>query len=207
MFTAVYGMKSDNQFVNTLEDQIRERGAMSKIVSDCAQVEISKRVIDILRVLCISSWQSEPHQQQQNPAERCYQTVKGMTNTLLDRSGSPAYTWLLAMMYACFILNYSYCASISAVPSQLLTGSTPDISPILRFYWWQTVYYKVDDSDFLSDSRELCGHFVSIAEPLPSKSAQMTLTKSFIDPTYVLLAWKWSITSALIHFVGSLDRL
>ena len=164
MFTDVYGMKSDNQFVNTLEDQIRERGAMSKLVSDCAQVEISRRVIDILRALCISSWQSEPHQQQQNPAERRYQTVKRMTNTLLDRSGSPAYTWLLAMMYACFILNFSYCASISAVPAQVLTGSTPDISPLLRFYWWQTVYYKVDDSDFPSDSRELRGHFVGIAE-------------------------------------------
>ena len=164
MFTDVYGMKSDSQFVITLEDHIRDRGAMSKLVSDCAQVEISKRVIDILRALCISSWQSEPHQQQQNPAERRYQTVKGMTNTLLDRSGSPAYTWLLAMMYACFILNYSYCASIKAVPAQILTGSTPDISSLLRFYWWQTVYYKVDDSDFPSDTRELRGHFVGIAE-------------------------------------------
>ena len=56
MFNDVYGMKTDSQFINTLEGQIRERGAMSKLVSDCAQVEISKRVIDVLRALCISSW-------------------------------------------------------------------------------------------------------------------------------------------------------
>ena len=164
MFNDVYGMKTDSQFVNTLEDNIRERGAMSKLVSDCAQVELSKRVLDVLRALCISNWQSEPHQQHQNPAERRFQTVKRMTNTILDRSGSPASTWLLAMMYICFVLNHTYCSSIKAVPIQKLTGSTPDISPLLRFYWWQPVYYKLDDSDFPSDSTELRGRFVGIAE-------------------------------------------
>ena len=94
MFTSVYGMKTDSQFVNTLEDNIRERGAMSKLISDCAQVEMSKRVLDILRALCISSWQSEPHQQHQNPAERRFQTVKRMSNTPLDTSGSPPTIWL-----------------------------------------------------------------------------------------------------------------
>ena len=126
---------------------------MSKLISDCAQVELSKRVLDVIRSLCISSWQSEPHQQHQNPAERRFQTVKKMTNTLLDRSGSPASTWLLAMTYVCFLLNHLCCASIKGIPAQYLTGSTPDISPLLRFYWWQPVYYKVDDSCFPSNTR------------------------------------------------------
>ena len=97
MFTDVYGMKTDSQFFNTPEGCIRDRDAMSQLLSDSAQVEVSKRVLDILRALCIGDWQSEPYQQQQNPAERRYQNVKRMTNTLLYRSGSPAYTWLLAM--------------------------------------------------------------------------------------------------------------
>ena len=54
-------MKSDKQFANTLEDNIRTRGAMDKLISDRAQVEISKRVLDILRALFIDDWQSEPH--------------------------------------------------------------------------------------------------------------------------------------------------
>jgi hypothetical protein len=42
LVTDVYGMKSEKQFVNTLEeDNIRERGAMSRLLSDRAQVEIS----------------------------------------------------------------------------------------------------------------------------------------------------------------------
>ena len=106
---------------------------MSKLLSDCAQVEISKRVKDILRALCISSWQSEPHQQHQNPAERRYQTMKGMANIFLGHSGLPVYIWLLAVMYACFILNYSYCTSIKAFPAQVSNESTPDISSLLHF--------------------------------------------------------------------------
>ena len=40
----VYPMHSSKQSVNTLEDNIRFRGAMSKLISDCAQVEISKKL-------------------------------------------------------------------------------------------------------------------------------------------------------------------
>lgn len=49
----VYGMGSDKEFVNTLEDVIRKRGAMDKLISDSAKVEISNRVKDILCNLII----------------------------------------------------------------------------------------------------------------------------------------------------------
>lgn len=38
----VYGMKSDKRFFNSLEDNIRKRGSMSKLISDSAQSEINK---------------------------------------------------------------------------------------------------------------------------------------------------------------------
>ena len=130
----IVGMKSDKQFVNTLEDNIRKRGAPTKLVSDRAQVEISDKVKDILRALCIGDWQSEPHQQQQNPAERKFQTVKRMTNTVLDHTGAPASTWLLCLMYVCFILNLAASASLGGHnPIFVGTGQSGDISPLLRF--------------------------------------------------------------------------
>jgi len=129
MVCDVYGIKSDKQFVNTLEDNIRERGAPTKLVSDRAQVEISEKVQDILRTLFIGHWQSKPHQQHQNPAERRFQTVKTTANTILDCSGAPASTWLLCLLYVCFLLNHTFCAAINMVPLQHATGSTVDISP------------------------------------------------------------------------------
>ena len=61
----VYPMKFGIQFVNTLEDNIRRRGAMDKLLSDSAKTEISKKVMDILRVYHISNWHSEPYHQNQ----------------------------------------------------------------------------------------------------------------------------------------------
>ena len=48
MFTDIYGMNTDSQFANTLEDCMRDQEAMSQLISDSTQVEISKRVLDIL---------------------------------------------------------------------------------------------------------------------------------------------------------------
>ena len=50
-----YPMKSGKQFVNTLEDNIRRRGAMDKLLSDCAKTEISNKEMDILRTYHISN--------------------------------------------------------------------------------------------------------------------------------------------------------
>ena len=49
LVTDAYGIKTEKQFVNTLEDNIQKRGAMDKLISDCAQVEISNCVLSILR--------------------------------------------------------------------------------------------------------------------------------------------------------------
>ena len=74
------GMGKESEFVNTLEDQIRNRGAMDRLLSDMAQAETSERVKDILRAYIIGDWQSEAHHQHQNPVERKIQTLK-LTST------------------------------------------------------------------------------------------------------------------------------
>jgi hypothetical protein len=100
----VYGLKTDKEFVNTLEDNIRERGEMDKLISDCAKAEMSERVKQILRALCIGSWYSEPYHQ--NFDENRYSTIKTATIRLMNLSGAPANTWLLALMYICLLLNH-----------------------------------------------------------------------------------------------------
>jgi hypothetical protein len=56
-------------------------------------------------------------------------------------------------MYVCFLLNNTWCEAVDDIPIRMSTGSTNDISPLLCFHFWEPVYYKLDDSDFLSDSR------------------------------------------------------
>ena len=150
---------------------------MSKLISDRAQVEISKKVQDILRNYIIQDWQSEPHQQQQNAAERQYQDAKCIANTLLDHTGAPPMPWLLALMHACLILNLTANASIGyAISLQLLTGVTPDISPILQFDWYEPVYFKTEESHFPSMSKKKSGRFVGASEHVGHALTFMILT-------------------------------
>jgi hypothetical protein len=96
----VYGLNTDKEFVNTLEDNIRDPGAMDKLIRDCTKTEMSIRVNQILRALfCISSWYSEPFYQNQTLAENRYGTLKAGTNRVMNLSGAPANTWLLALTY------------------------------------------------------------------------------------------------------------
>ena len=44
----VYGMKSDKQFINSLQDNIRKRGAIDKLISDSTKAETSSCVNDML---------------------------------------------------------------------------------------------------------------------------------------------------------------
>ena len=173
-----YGIKSEKEFVNTLEDNIRYRGAMDKLISDRAQVEISKKVNDILRNYCIEDWQSEPHHQHQNIAERKYQVMKSFVNNIMNRTGAIAGAWLLCLQYVCFLLNHLAVPSLDwRTPMEVLNGSTPDISPLLQYHFWEPIYYLIEDKQsFPSQSQEKLGRFVSISETVGDSMTFKVLT-------------------------------
>ena len=85
-----YGIKSTKQFINTLSDNIRKRGAMDTLISDGGKYEISKRVIDLLWSLFIQDYQSEPYHQHQNKTENHFGLAKRYTNTVMNTSGCTA---------------------------------------------------------------------------------------------------------------------
>jgi hypothetical protein len=102
---------------------------MDKLISDRAQLEISNCVKEILRALIIDDWQSEPHHLHQNFAERRYDTVKTRVNIIMNRTGCPAFGWLLCLMYVCFLLNHLAAGVHNwRTGLEVLQGSTPDIS-------------------------------------------------------------------------------
>ncbi len=48
LFTNVVGLLCDSDFPKAFMDQIRKRGAPTKLISDRAQVEIGQKVLEIL---------------------------------------------------------------------------------------------------------------------------------------------------------------
>jgi hypothetical protein len=160
----IHPMLTSKQFVNALEGNVRTRGAPDKLVSDRAQVEISGRALEFLRVYAISSWQSEPHQHHQNYADRKIQQLKQMATTIMDRTGAPPMTWLLCLIYVSFVFNHTWDENIKNVPLTALLDVTVDTSILLWYHFWQKVYFEAVEPGFPSESRERLGHIVGISE-------------------------------------------
>jgi len=172
-----YGMTREKEFINTLQDCVNEHGAPNRLLTDLAQVENSERVIQYLRVLQILRWFSEAFKQFQNPAERYIQSLKTRVNFIMDRVGCPEDVWLLCVLYVVYLLNHTYNTTINDIPMNKLKGSTTDISALLRFHFYQEVYYKVADGPtFPSDSREAKGYMVGIAEHVGHQLTYKVLT-------------------------------
>ena len=164
MFTVVYGMKRETQMPETLQDFIRQWGAMQGLKSDNAKAQLSEKVLDILRMYNIKDMQSEAYQQNQNFAENRIGYVKATVNILLDRTGSPANLWYLCMQYVVYCLNrLAHEPLKDRTPMEVAFGETPDISALLVFMWYQPVYYMKHTAKF-PESKEGTGRFVGIAE-------------------------------------------
>jgi len=142
-----YGVKTDAALVNTLEDNIRQCGAMDKLISDGAQAELSDRTKDVLCALCIDDWHSEAHYQHQNFAEHRWRHIKKNVEWLMNLRNCPPEVWL---QYVCGIMNHTAEKSLGDQPPlQVLEGHTIDISILLYFLFWDIVCVsRVDDKDY-----------------------------------------------------------
>ena len=136
-------MKTEKEFVNTLLDIIRKRGAMDKLITDSAQVEISKRVQDVLRSLIIDHWKSESRYQHQDYAERRWQNYKHNIQWYSAWRKIPGKIWLLLACWVADVMNLTSERSLGwRPPLEVLEGVTKDISILLMFLFWDKVVVK-----------------------------------------------------------------
>ncbi len=86
----------------------------------------------------------------------------------MNASGSPGKSWLLCAKYVCFVMNRLELKSLNwRTPIEVLTRTTPDISMIYHFKFWDPVFFLHHDTDgksFPSQSNEEKGRFVGFSE-------------------------------------------
>jgi hypothetical protein len=162
--TVVYPMCLGFDMSKTLKDLIRNHGAPNGLFSDKAKAQCGKRVLDIHHLDGIKDFQSEPHHQHQNFAERKIGDTKRLTDAIMDRTGTQASFWLLCLLYVVFLLNHLASVALGGLTLiGIATGQRPDISALLQFRLFEPVLYSVDHS-FPSDSPEKYGCWVGVAE-------------------------------------------
>ena len=87
----------------------------------------------------------------------------------MNTSGCPACCWLLCLQYICVVLNHLASPTLQGIcPVQALEGTTPDISFLLHFSFYEPIYYRIDSSEpdlnFPSSSNEKKGYWVGFAD-------------------------------------------
>ena len=89
----------------------------------------------------------------------------------MSKNVDPDY-WLHALEYVALVMNHTAVESLGwKIPIATLTGTTPDISALLQFEFWEEVYFTKYEHNFPGESKELKGRFLGIA---PNKGHALT---------------------------------
>jgi hypothetical protein len=169
-------MKSESQMPNTLEDLICKHGAPNCLFSDNAKVRIGARIRDILRLCKIKDFQCEPEQQHQNFAEQKIGDVKRLSSAIMDRANAPAAFWPFCLFHVVFLLNHMSSEALGGIaPIKDAAGVKADISPLLKFHWWEPVICQAN-TVCPSESREQGGTWVGVAETQGDLLTHLVLT-------------------------------
>ena len=113
------------------------------------------------------------------------QNHQGLDQQHHDRTGAPAYCWLLTLQYVCYILNPMSTASLGGlVPLQVLYGVTPDISIMVHYNFYHPVFYATHDQHFPSESEERAGFWVGFAEHCGDSLTHMVLDADTLKIIY-----------------------
>ena len=113
-----------------------------------ANMKSPSRSLISSRPLFIQDYQSKPYHQHQNKAENHFGLAKRYTNTVMNTSGCTACCWQLCLQYICVVLNHLASPTLQGIcPVQALEGTTPDISFLLHFSFYEPVYYRIDSSE------------------------------------------------------------
>ena len=103
----------------------------------------------------------------------------------MDRTGTSASLWFLYTIFVCYLFNCVAHDSIGSItPLEHAHGQRPDVSALLRFRWYEPVYYLAD-GHFPSGGFEKSGQFVGIAEDMGDALMYYILT----DDTHQVILW------------------
>ena len=143
-----FPMSSESDIPETLLSMIRKRGAMDRLISDNAKAATSTVIKKILNMYMIKDWQSEPHYQNQNPAERRIQDIKRMVDGIMARTGTPKRFWLLCVLFVIMLMNHIVLESLgNQAPLTVATGQPTDVSPFMEYRWWEPVTFEDDEGE------------------------------------------------------------
>jgi hypothetical protein len=113
----------------------------------CERVHRKEHRISKSRAAGSHTISTEPHTQKHNLAEAGIRELKRKYKKLKRKTNSPKAVWDHLMMYASLLLSHT-ARNITELegqtPETMIMGSTPDISKLVEFEWYQWVWFGPD---------------------------------------------------------------
>jgi len=173
-YVAVYPVKAERLFLDTLKLFAKEVGVPISIIADPARAQKSNKVVQFYHKIGTTLKILEESTQWANRAELYVGLLKEAVRKDMKEAGSPLVLW-------------DYCAELRAkqfnvtaknlfqlqgqTPHFLTLGQQPDISNICQFKWWEWVYYR-DASLGFPHLQETLGRYMG---PAKNHGNEMTM--------------------------------
>ena len=160
----VYGMKSKSEVPKVYRDFIREKGVPSGLHRDGAMEQKSNEIIQLNREFEVKDSWSEPRYPNQNPVEAlAIKWLKKAAERLLNHTGAPEIVWVFAFLYLALVNNWTADPTLRWItPHEKRYGTTPDISALLCYHFYEPIYYLDVEAPF-PHSREKAGYWLGVA--------------------------------------------
>jgi hypothetical protein len=139
---ANYGMNSESSGPEALLDFFRQEGVPISIHRDNSKMQVGYLWKQYMRRYNCKDKFIEPHNPQQNPAERIIGELKQAIKKAFIDTGCHPKAWYCLVQHITDGKNHAAHTSLNwTTPIEAAIGHTPDISGLLYFTFWEDVYY------------------------------------------------------------------
>jgi Reverse transcriptase (RNA-dependent DNA polymerase) len=134
-----------------------------------------------------------PYSAWQNLAEASIREVKKSIRRAMRRSGSPRKLWNYCGKWCTAVRRITAMDKLDGhTPTEVVTGTTPDISQYALFDWYEPIRY-LDSRHTFPNERKLLGRFLGVAE---SCAEEMSFHVLMANGRITIRKSVWAITDA-----------
>ncbi len=157
-FTKVYPMKTKTETSVSLSAFIHEVGIPDSLHSDNAKELTHGKFKTICKEYMISTSYTELHSPWQNRAESGIRELKRHVNRIMKACSVPLKLWDFCVKWSCEVRAKTASNNLAfegRTPFEAVMGSTPDISSLIDFDFYQPVWHLDETSSFPEPKRKL----------------------------------------------------
>lgn len=181
-YDLVYPIRTKGEHSIAFMKMIHDLGVPQTVVSDGAKELMLGRAKEIANEYRVETKATVPYSHWQNQAEGSIREIKKGTRRKLRQTGAPLRTWSYCAKWVTAIRRFT-ASDIPELdgrtPYEYVVGSTPDISPLALFDFWELVYVLMPVPAYPHE-KKVIGRWLGLADNCTDDMAYVVVTETGI---------------------------